>query len=114
MNTQGLEAAELSGDAAVDALTEGLALAPVPEDELTEKIRRVFAHPDRPADIPPAIARSIAWFAPAGSAVRKQVMDDEAAYIRADLAYNEAKNSGVLLRGEIERAQAEERKWGVL
>lgn len=62
--------------------------------------------------INPVIAQALAPFAPPDSDIHRQAEEAaEAEAIRADLAYNEMKNSGELLRGEIWRAQQEELKW---
>lgn len=59
------------------------------------------------AHIPSALAQALAPFAPASSSVH------EDAAIRADLAYNDLKNSGELRRREDARALADQVQWGV-
>lgn len=59
------------------------------------------------AHIPSALAQALAPFAPPQSSVH------EDAAIRADLAYNDLKNSGELRRREDARALADQVQWGV-
>lgn len=108
---EGIEAKELAGQEAAEALSCGLELVAIPADLGRAEFERVLGK--APA-IPSRIAKSIAWFAPPSSSVHAQVAHDEAAAVRADLAYNEMKNSGELRRREADRAQAEERRWGVV
>lgn len=56
--------------------------------------------------IPAALAQALAPFAPASSSVHEDAR--EAAAVRADLAYNELKNSGELHRRSDARALAEQ------
>lgn len=57
----------------------------------------------------PTIALALAPFAPADSTVHQDAQEAQA--IRADLAYNELKNSGELRRREDARALSEQQKW---
>lgn len=57
----------------------------------------------------PTIALALAPFAPPASTVHQDAQGAQA--IRADLAYNELKNSGELRRREDARALAEQQKW---
>jgi hypothetical protein len=58
----------------------------------------------------PVFAQALAPWAPPQSEVH-QVTEQQR--IADDLAYNEMKNSGELLRSEIKRAAALDRQWGV-
>lgn len=58
----------------------------------------------------PVFAQALRPWAPPGSSVHE---DDEQARIAADLARNAAKNSGALLRAEVDRAHAREVAEGV-
>ena len=59
--------------------------------------------------LPAAIAQALAPFAPAASTVHQDAREAQA--IRADLAYNDLKNTGELRRREDERALADQIKW---
>ena len=59
--------------------------------------------------LPAAIAQALAPFAPAASTIHQDAQ--EARAIRADLAYNDLKNTGELRRREDERALADQIKW---
>lgn len=58
----------------------------------------------------PTLAQAM-WFAPAGSTVHLDAQ--EAERVAADLARNEAKNSGALEREEVDRAHRAEVAAGV-
>lgn len=56
----------------------------------------------------PAIAAALAPFAPAGSSVHEDAQHEEARRLAADRQLNAMKNSGELLRMEIDRAHRAE------
>lgn len=60
--------------------------------------------------LPTAIAQALAPFAPAASTVHQDAQEAQA--IRADLAYNDRKNTGELRRQEDARALADQIQWG--
>lgn len=59
--------------------------------------------------LPAAIAQALAPFAPPASTIHQDAQEAQA--IRADLAYNDLKNTGELRRREDERALADQIKW---
>jgi hypothetical protein len=59
--------------------------------------------------LPPILAQALAPWAPASSTVHQDAQESQA--VRADLAYNNLKNTGELRRREDARALADQIQW---